>query len=192
MQCKVGTPGLNARIEQESKGMSMEVKGAEIATFMTIASPTGECQILCRCYATVFLRDDVVNFMREESHTDWKQALLAVLSSPLYYKPAEFYGNIAQAHWAPVREGSGLLATFRKWGNVSRSDPEVRVVHPELLWVFRRIFTTTSIFVVDKTMTQLCAASLSDNERYVPRMLRRRGGHAVGGGPTWLVHTSGV
>jgi len=115
MQCKVGTPGLNARIEQESKGMSMEVKGAEIATFMTIASPTGECQILCRCYATVFLRDDVVNFMREESHTDWKQALLAVLSSPLYYKPAEFYGNIAQAHWAPVREGSvpALSITMR-------------------------------------------------------------------------------
>lgn len=73
---------------------------------MAIASPTGEGQILCSRHATVFFRDDVINFMWEERHTGRKQAILATLSSPVYDEPAEFRWNRGHAHRVLVREGS--------------------------------------------------------------------------------------
>jgi hypothetical protein len=65
---------------------------------MAIASPTGGAQIFWCRHATVFFHDDVINFVWEESHTSWKQALLAALSNPLYHEPTEFRQNGGHAH----------------------------------------------------------------------------------------------
>ena len=54
----------------------------------------------------MFLCDDVIHCMWEESYTGWKQAILATLSGPLYYEPAEFRWHIGHAHGALVREES--------------------------------------------------------------------------------------
>ena len=73
-------------------------------------------------HAAVFLRDDAVNFIREESHTDWKQAILAVLSNPLYYKPAEFDGNIVSA------SSAGRRSPARAKDSASSSDTSIVMV----------------------------------------------------------------
>ena len=57
---------------------------------MLYPSPTGERQICRSRYATMFLCDNMVDFMREESHARRKQTILATLPGSLHHQTAEF------------------------------------------------------------------------------------------------------
>ena len=46
----------------------------------------------------MFFCDDMVDFMREESHARRKQTILATLPGSLHHQTAEFCGNIGHAH----------------------------------------------------------------------------------------------
>jgi hypothetical protein len=60
-------PDLGAWIEEKAVFIGLRVKGAEVATFVAIAAPTGKGEVIGDGFAPMFQGNDVIDFVGIEA-----------------------------------------------------------------------------------------------------------------------------
>jgi hypothetical protein len=78
-------PDLRARVEQGTELTGLRIEGGEIAPFVAITPPAGECQVVEISSTTVLLRYDMIYLVWKEGHISHKQAILASVLRALNY-----------------------------------------------------------------------------------------------------------